>query len=58
MVKYNKQIEVNRQQYAAITTRLSGIVAHRFDAETKKFYIKVWFMKYASQIQSLLNQYA
>jgi hypothetical protein len=42
---YNTPIEVTEKQYKAVMNHCSGIVAGREDSG--KYYIKVWFMKYA-----------
>jgi predicted RNase H-like HicB family nuclease len=54
-LKYNEPIEVTEKQYWACIKSFPGVIAHRHDLETKKFYIKVWAMKYAPLIQSLLK---
>lgn len=51
-IEYDKPIEVNEVQYNHIMHRYSGIVAGR--KEGGKFFIKVWFMKYAHLIQTSL----
>lgn len=55
MIVYNVPFEVSRNQYAALINRLGGVVAHRYDPETGKFFVKVWVMKYVSNVKQILN---
>jgi hypothetical protein len=58
-IKYDMPIEVTRNQYAYLTNPdngLTGTFAHRYDSELKKFYIKVWMLKYIPLIKEVLNK--
>jgi hypothetical protein len=57
MIKYNVPIEVNREQYAALTNRVAGYIAHRYDSTSEKFFIKVWGMSKVAEIQKILRMY-
>lgn len=54
-LKYNKPVEVSRQQYAMVIDRFSGVIAHRYCFNTKKFYIKLWRTKRRREVESILN---
>lgn len=54
VIKYNIPIEVNKQQYYLLIKHFSGIIAHK--NKNGKFWIKVWFMEYADQIQLILKK--
>jgi hypothetical protein len=54
-IQYDQQIEVTKNQYDAIVKLFSGLVAHRHDKEENKYYIKLWFMKYATKIKYVID---
>ncbi len=56
-IKYNQPIEVSKSQYDNIVKLFAGLVAHRYDEDTKKYYIKVWSMKYAPKIKYVIDNY-
>jgi len=53
-LKYNEAVEVSKKQYDAVTSKCSGIVAHR--EENGKYYIKVWLMSYVNFVIKLLKE--
>jgi hypothetical protein len=52
-IEYDKPIEVTEKQYRYMIEEFKGIIAHRID-EQNKYWIKVWYMKYAKQIENHL----
>ena len=48
-IKYDTPIEVNEKQYRKLMNECAGIVAGR--EENGKYYIKLWFMKYADYVR-------
>lgn len=54
-IEYNKPFEVTRSQYASIKIKFSGLIAHRYDEKTGKFFIKLWNMKYKSYLLKFLE---
>lgn len=53
MIQYDTPIEVTMSQYAYLIREYSGALAHR--TENGKYYIKVWMMRYASEIADYLK---
>lgn len=53
-IKYDVPIEVTSRKYVEIMRMFSGCVAGR--TENGKYYIKVWFMKYADMIKKQLEK--
>jgi hypothetical protein len=54
-ITYNTPIEVNKRQYQACMSNLSGIVAGRIS--DGKYYIKVFLMRYKKNVKQILNLY-
>ena len=52
-IKYDIPIEVTEIQYRTLMDKFSGVVAGR--KENGKYYIKVWFMKYAKYVKQYLD---
>lgn len=53
MIAYNTSIEVTFCKYALIRKAFPGSVAHRQD--NGRYFIKVWSMTHAEQIEKYLN---
>ena len=53
-IEYDQPIELTGGQYQIMVKHFSGIVCFRRDGI--KYYMKVWFMKYAKQIEQVLNK--
>lgn len=53
-LRYDKPFEVTRVQYAALMERFGGVVAGRYCKVEKKFYIKLWMMRYKLQVSAIL----
>lgn len=51
---YDTAIEVTRIQYDAVMNHYAGCVAGRQEGD--KYFIKVWLMRHADGINSLLNK--
>lgn len=54
-IQYNQTIEVTELQYHYVMEKFAGIVAGR--EAHGKFFIRVWFMKYANNVAHVLNFY-
>lgn len=54
-IKYDTPIEVTEAQYKHLSNNFQGILAHRKDETTGKYYIKVWVMKYAPLVRDYLS---
>lgn len=52
-IKYNVPIEVTKRQYNTIMVDFKGVCAGL--VKDGKYYIKVWFMEYKNDIQSIIN---
>jgi len=55
-LKYDQPTEVTEKQYNEARKRFGGIIAHRKDEETGKYYIKLWLTKYRALVQECLIQ--
>ena len=53
-IGYDIPITVTEKQYRHLMKEFGGTVAGR--EENGKYYIKVWLMCYAEQVQRVLNQ--
>lgn len=53
-IEYDKQIEITEKQYRYMIVEFKGIIAHRID-ENGRYWIKVWYMKYAPLIKKYLS---
>lgn len=51
---YDEQIEVTKDQYIYLINNFKGVIAHRM--YQGKYYIKIWLMRYAPQIQQIINK--
>lgn len=58
-IKYDEPIEVNKKQIEAILKKLAGVVAYRIEGEgkDKKFFVKLWEIKYTIHLVRILNKY-
>lgn len=54
-IKYDVPFEVTEKQYHKVMKEYGTLVAGRKD-ENGKYFIKVWFMKYAEKIKSTLSK--
>lgn len=53
-IQYDTPIEVTARQYDIIMHDFAGFVLGRQDEETGKYYIKVWGMRYADDIEEII----
>jgi hypothetical protein len=53
IIKYDVPFEVSKEQYSFLMNNFQGIVAGREQEE--KYYIKVWLIQYAKQIENFLK---
>lgn len=54
-LKNNVAIEVTEEQYKLARAKLSGIVFHRQDKNTNKYYIKLGMSKYKDEVVKILG---
>ena len=57
-IKCNTPIQVNRRSYKTLSTRFSGIVAHRMvedSNEVKHYWIKVLMMSYLYLVEDFIQ---
>lgn len=52
-VEYDKPIEVSKDKYELLIRVFTGVVAGQI--KDGKYYIKVWLMKYAKDVEDELN---
>lgn len=54
-IAYDEPIEVNQKQYEEVSKRFTGLCA--FQEKEGKFYIKLWYLRYATALTELLKQH-
>jgi hypothetical protein len=55
-ILYDTEFEVTEKQFHVIRNEFGGVAPHREDKETRKFYVKLWYMSYKSRIIKCLNE--
>lgn len=47
-------VEVTEKQYSIVTNIFKGVIAHRKDTETGKYYIKLWYQSDRPKLEAVL----
>lgn len=55
-IQYDIPIEVTQEQYSFLKIEFVGALAHRYDKQNNKWWIKVWLMGYAPFIKKYLEK--